>query len=256
MTGKHGGPAFHILCEEAIGLFFYTIKPGDTIYQIAAQFGIPVNALLAANPGLSPYRLVVGQQILIPAAQRPQTGMVSQSEMALRNNLRMIWVDYVYWIRMAINAIASNSGDLATDTARLSRNAADLAAALAPYFGEAVAARAQALFQNFLNLTLQWIRAMTQGNAPAVQNAQRQVYAAADQIAAYFSSLSGYWPADRTRAALYTLLNLIGQETAARLSHNYDQSAAVYDQMKSQAMAVADLTADGIVRQFPARFGA
>jgi len=48
-------------------LFQYTIRPGDTLFSISARFGVPINAILAANPGLSPYNLVLGQVILIPA---------------------------------------------------------------------------------------------------------------------------------------------------------------------------------------------
>lgn len=48
-------------------MFQYAVQPGDTIYSISTQFGVPVDAILAANPGLYPYRLVVGQIILIPA---------------------------------------------------------------------------------------------------------------------------------------------------------------------------------------------
>jgi LysM repeat protein len=49
-----------------ITLFPYTIRPGDTIYKLAAQFNVPVDAILSANPGLYPYNLLIGQQIMIP----------------------------------------------------------------------------------------------------------------------------------------------------------------------------------------------
>jgi LysM repeat protein len=52
-------------------LFQYTIRPGDTLYSIAAQFNVPINAILAANPGLYPYNLIVGQTIMIPTARYP-----------------------------------------------------------------------------------------------------------------------------------------------------------------------------------------
>lgn len=49
-------------------MFQYSIRPGDTIYKIAAQFNVPINAILAANPGLYPYNLLVGQVIFIPTS--------------------------------------------------------------------------------------------------------------------------------------------------------------------------------------------
>ena len=50
----------------------YTIKAGDTYFSLANRFGVTVQALVAANPGVDPNALVVGQQICIP----PRTGPV------------------------------------------------------------------------------------------------------------------------------------------------------------------------------------
>lgn len=44
----------------------YTIKAGDTLLDIADQFDTTVDAIRAANPGLTPEALRVGQEITIP----------------------------------------------------------------------------------------------------------------------------------------------------------------------------------------------
>ena len=49
----------------------YVIQPGDTFYAIARRFNISLDALLAANPGLNPDSLRVGQQICIPTLPTP-----------------------------------------------------------------------------------------------------------------------------------------------------------------------------------------
>ncbi|HYH03828.1 MAG TPA: LysM peptidoglycan-binding domain-containing protein, partial [Bacillota bacterium] len=54
------------------GGFFYTIVAGDTLFSIAARFRTTVDAILRANPGLDPNRLVIGQQICIPVPAPPQ----------------------------------------------------------------------------------------------------------------------------------------------------------------------------------------
>lgn len=53
------------------GGFLYVIRAGDTYFSIARRFGTVVPALIAANPGVDPDRLAVGQSICVPA---PQTG--------------------------------------------------------------------------------------------------------------------------------------------------------------------------------------
>ena len=51
------------------GIRSYTIRPGDTLASIARRYGIPVNALTAANPGLDPRRLKAGQKLNIPSTR-------------------------------------------------------------------------------------------------------------------------------------------------------------------------------------------
>lgn len=50
------------------GGFLYTIQPGDTYYRLALRYGTTVAAIQAANPGVNPNALQVGQQICIPVA--------------------------------------------------------------------------------------------------------------------------------------------------------------------------------------------
>ena len=45
---------------------FYTVRPGDTLYQIARRWQLPVESLIAANNLETPYTIYVGQQLSIP----------------------------------------------------------------------------------------------------------------------------------------------------------------------------------------------
>jgi len=48
------------------GGIFWEIAPGDTLFKIARQNNIPVRSIIAANPGINPYNLRVGQFICLP----------------------------------------------------------------------------------------------------------------------------------------------------------------------------------------------
>ncbi|KAF6823351.1 intracellular hyphae protein 1 [Colletotrichum musicola] len=52
-------------CVEG-GPATYTIKSGDTFFVVASNLGLDVNALLAANEGVDPLLLEVGQVINVP----------------------------------------------------------------------------------------------------------------------------------------------------------------------------------------------
>lgn len=49
----------------------YKIQKGDTYYSIGRQFGVSMNAIQQANPGVDPTRLQLGQVINIPAPAAP-----------------------------------------------------------------------------------------------------------------------------------------------------------------------------------------
>lgn len=48
------------------GMGTYTVRPGDTLSRIAAQFGVTVNAIMQANNISNPNRIFVGQVLNIP----------------------------------------------------------------------------------------------------------------------------------------------------------------------------------------------
>ena len=49
----------------------YVVQPGDTLFLIAQRFGIPLQTLIAANPGIDPLRLQIGQTLCIPGLAPP-----------------------------------------------------------------------------------------------------------------------------------------------------------------------------------------
>ncbi len=49
----------------------YTIRAGDTFYELAQRFGVPLESILQANPEVDPDRLRIGQEICIPAVGVP-----------------------------------------------------------------------------------------------------------------------------------------------------------------------------------------
>ncbi|TDK58326.1 LysM peptidoglycan-binding domain-containing protein [Bacillus salipaludis] len=54
--------------DKLMPIRYYRIKAGDHIWQLANQFNTSTAAILAANQGISPNRLVIGQIIAIPSA--------------------------------------------------------------------------------------------------------------------------------------------------------------------------------------------
>jgi len=67
--GQTGNNGFDVLRKrglEAGTLYAYTVRPGDTLPELAARFGAMPESLVQANPGLDLANLQVGQPLTIP----------------------------------------------------------------------------------------------------------------------------------------------------------------------------------------------
>ena len=55
------------------GAIAYTVRAGDTLYDLAPRFKTSVAAIAALNPQITPERLMAGQELRIPIAQLQPT---------------------------------------------------------------------------------------------------------------------------------------------------------------------------------------
>jgi LysM repeat protein len=62
------GRTFPGLCPNAST---YVIQSGDTFYSLARRFNVSVDTLLAANPGINPDLIRIGQSICVPTLPTP-----------------------------------------------------------------------------------------------------------------------------------------------------------------------------------------
>lgn len=61
----------------------HTLVPGDTLVSIALRYGVKVEDILAANPGLDENNLVVGEHVVIPGVQSDLTEEISDLSLQL-----------------------------------------------------------------------------------------------------------------------------------------------------------------------------
>lgn len=246
-----------LFSEEAVS---YVVHPGDTAYRIAQRFGTTVNALAAANPGVNLNNLFVGQVITIlknrgnNASNTPVVMGITRSQLELNNIVRSLWEQHIFWTRIVIAAMVYDQPDVNDVTARLLRNPKDFAQALRPFYSEKTLSRFTELFTAHLVIAAQLVAAAKEGDTAKAEQAEKDWYANADQIAAFLASINPFWSERTWKDLLYEHLRMTKDEAVALLTGEYEKAITLLDAIEQQALKMADVMTAGIIRQFPARF--
>lgn len=181
-------------------------------------------------------------------------GSISRAHLELNNTLRLLWEQHVWWTRSFIISVAADLPDLDVVTERLLRNPRDFQAALEPLYGPQIAGEFARLFTEHLTIAAELVQAAKAGDAVAAADAERRWYMNADQIARFLGRINPFWSRREWRAMLHEHLDLTKSEAVAILNMNFEQGIMIFGQTERQALMMADVMTEGIVRQFPREF--
>ena len=188
-----------------------------------------------------------------PAAH---AGSISPSEAALHSDMRVLWEDHITWTRLAIISLASGSPDTTATVNRLLRNQKDIGDAVKPFYGKAAGNKLTAELRKHILIAADVIAAAKAGDQAKLADAQARWRSNANDIAALLASVNPrYWKLARMKAEMSKHLALTTQEAVARLQGRWVADVAAYDQVHHHILHMSDLLADGLVKQFPNRFG-
>jgi len=168
----------------------------------------------------------------------------------LRDSLRMLWEQHVYWTRMFIISTAFSLPDLDPVTKRLLRNPKDFEAALKPFYGDMAASRFASLLTDHLTIAAELVKAAKAGDSNAAADAEKRWYANADKIAAFLASINPFWSESEWRDMLHEHLALTKTEAVQILTKKYSESISTFDTIEKQALGMADTMAAGMAKQF------
>lgn len=239
--------------------YAYTIRPGDSLWSIAQRFHTTIQEIASANPRLNVNNLRIGQTICIPRRYSPMpaqpfAGDISKAKQTLSNHMRLLWEQHVYWMRMVILSMALGLPDTEIVTNRLLRNPKDFEAALRPFYGEGIAGEFAELFTSHLAIAAELVQAAKANDSTAADDAEKRWYANADQIAAFLGRINPYWSAQEWKKMLYSHLAMTKAEAVDILTQKYTDSINMFENIEQEALAMADMMTQGIVKQFPQFF--
>ncbi|MEL4105791.1 LysM domain-containing protein [Oscillospiraceae bacterium WX1] len=236
----------------------YTIRPGDTLWQIARKFSTDINTIMYYNQGTDLSMIYIDQVICIPAGDL--TGAyggdepISKAMLDLNNIIRMLWEQHVYWTRLFIvsTVFALPDGEMVTN--RLLRNPKDFAAALTPLYGNAAASQFERLLTDHLTIAAALVSAAKRGDGAAAADAEKRWYQNADDIASFLAGINPFWSTDQWRKLLYDHLAMTKKEAVDFLQQDFTESITTFDAIEKEALEMADVMTSGIIKQFPDLF--
>lgn len=174
---------------------------------------------------------------------------------AFHDAMRKLWEDHITWTRLVIVSLANDLPDTAPTVQRLLQNQDDIGDAIKPFYGDAAGEQLSALLRDHILIAAEIIQAAKNNDTTALNGAITRWYANADDIAVFLNSANPEnWPLDEMKAMMREHLDLTLQEAVAYLHGDYPASITAYDQIHLQALDMADMLSEGIIRQFPSKF--
>jgi len=235
------------------GAILHTIRPGDTLYNLANQYGTTVQEIINTNLALDPYNLRVGQQIYIYPNSKNKD-CISIKHVNLLTLMNLVWEQHIMWTRMLLISIAENLNDLDATRSRLLENPKDTANIFRKYYGNAVADKIEKLLTEHLAIAEKLIVALKNNNQKLATDLNKQWYKNADDMADAFSSINPFYPKEEVRKMLYEHLKLTTDEVSARLKKDYRADIRAFDKVQQEILDMSEFFVNGIVKQFPNLF--
>jgi hypothetical protein len=193
---------------------------------------------------------------VVVAMQVTAAVAAAQTKAEFHDAMRKLWTDHVTWTRLFIVSAAANLPDKDATTQRLLQNQTDIGNAVAPYYGTDAGAKLTSLLKDHILIAADLVGAAKSGATAKVDSLNKKWRANAEDIANFLHGANAqHWPTATLRTAMFTHLDQTLSEATHRLKGDYAADVRDYDAIVQHILAMADILSDGIVAQFPQKFG-
>jgi len=169
--------------------------------------------------------------------------------------MRKLWADHMQWTYGTVDAFFHDANALDPTLQRLLANQDDIGNAIKPFYGDEAGAKLTELLRTHINEAVPVLKAAQAGDDAALKKAQDDWYANAQQIADFLTKANpDSWPASATGPALKMHIDQTTTYSVDLLKGDYAKAIEDYGHAFDHMMEVADILADGIVKQFPDKF--
>lgn len=194
--------------------------------------------------------------MILGATHAPaQAGPATMTGDEFHAAMSRLWEDHITWTRLYIVTATANLPEKDATAARLLRNQVDIGNAIKPYYGDAAGTKLTALLTDHIKIATEIVDAAMKKEAPRQTAATQRWGANADEIATFLSGANpSHWKVAEMKRMMQDHLALTATELTKHLEKDWNADVAAYDRVHDQILKMANMLADGIIHQFPARF--
>ncbi len=174
----------------------------------------------------------------------------SRAQLELSNTIIRLWIEHVLWTRMFLISTTFNLPDLTFVTQRLLQNPIDFARVLQPLYGKQTAMQFKQLLTDHLLIASRLVNAAKANDTPEADKQRKLWYKNAEEIAQFLASINPFWKEFIWRELLFDHLRMTEDEAVFLLTGKYENSIKVYDAIQAEAIEMANVMTNGIIRQF------
>lgn len=94
--GIIGPETYNKLCKYLNGYDTYTVKPGNTLFNIAKEYNTDLEGIFTANPGLNPLNILPGTEIIVPCGAQAVRCDIDYTYEIMERNIQSLKVMYPF----------------------------------------------------------------------------------------------------------------------------------------------------------------
>jgi len=190
----------------------------------------------------------------VTARQAPRTEAV-RTQVAVQRTMTTLWMQHMEWTYATVVAFASDSPGLDASIKRLLRNQDDIGNAIKPFYGRAAGNRLTQLLRTHIQEAVPVLVAAKNGDQAGLDAAVKAWYRNARQIGTFLGTANPHWGVQEMRAMMRTHITETIAYASDLLQGRYGQAVADYNRAERHMRSMATMLSDGLIAQFPSRFG-
>ena len=127
--------------------------------------------------------------------------------------------------------------------------------AVAKFYGATAGRQLTTLLKDHIAIAGDIVKAAMGGDKAGQKAADDKWHQNAAQISDFLSKANPNWPRATLLEMMNTHLSTTAAELVARLSKDWDGDVKAFDAVYNHILHMADALSDGIIKQFPEKFG-